>query len=597
MLHAINIPRGGFDLDQNTSTTPSDVASRIPLFEARSVSKSYGDVKANRDVSLTAYAGEMHALLGENGAGKSTFVKMANGVIRPDTGSFLWNGKPVSLSSPAVAKRIGVGMVFQHFSTFEALTVAENIAVALPQMPLRSIRKNIREISERYGLTVNPNQRVERLSAGEKQRVEIVRVLLQNPKLLILDEPTSVLTPQEADSLFTTLKTLANDGVAIIYISHRLREIQDFCDRATVLRQGQVVGTCDPATTSVSQMAEVMIGKTADPIRRGDAYVGGVRLAVEGLSIKVREGMPIKDVSFNARRGEVMGIAGVAGEGQEALFSALSGERRTPYKRSIMIDGKPAGALGPTARRRLGAAFGPEERMGHAAIPELSLSDNLRLTRHGMARSERSSLRKQSAKIRETYDVRAAAGDPKAGTLSGGNLQKFVIGRELDRDPSVFVVAQPTWGVDAGAAAVIRNELLELTRKGAAVVVISQDLDEIFQIADRVAVLHKGQLSETHLIDTMTPEKIGLLMAGADLTDPTEPPRPPQGTKPKAIAEAPNRQPTTPKEKAATISAPPSPPNVPKTPQPDRPQSFGMSGTVAAQWTPPEQFQSFGAKK
>ena len=585
-------------MDQNTSTTDA-AASQTPLFEARSVSKSYGEVKANRDVSLTVRAGEKHALLGENGAGKSTFVKMADGVIRPDTGTFLWNGKPVSLSSPAVAKRVGVGMVFQHFSTFEALTVAENIAVALPRMPLRSIRKNIREISERYGLTVNPNQRVERLSAGEKQRVEIVRVLLQKPKLLILDEPTSVLTPQEADSLFKTLNTLADDGVAIIYISHRLREIQDFCDRATVLRQGEVVATCDPSKTSVSEMAEMMIGKTADPIRRGDAYVGSVRLAVDGLSISVREGMSIKDVSFSARRGEVMGIAGVAGEGQDTLFAALSGERRTPYTRSVMIDGKPAGALGPTARRRLGAAFGPEERMGHAAIPGLSLSDNLRLTRHGLPGSDRSSLRKQSKKIRETYDVRAGAGDPKAGTLSGGNLQKFVIGRELDRAPSVFVVAQPTWGVDAGAAAVIRNELLDLTRKGAAVIVISQDLDEIFQIADRVAVLHKGQLSETHLIDTMTPEKIGLLMAGAESAEIVAPEHPQEGTQPTPITRAVRKQPAPPPVAIDTPLPPTTPTEPAKPPMPvsEAPQSFGMSGSVATNWTPPERFQSFEPKQ
>jgi simple sugar transport system ATP-binding protein len=407
-------------------------------------------------------------------------------------------------------------MVFQHFSSFEALSVAENIALAMPGLSLSNVRSRIRDISKRYGLAVDPSRRVERLSAGEKQRVEIVRALLQKPKLLILDEPTSVLTPQEADGLFDTLNTLANDGMSLIYISHRLSEIQALCDTATIMRQGEVVGARDPKTTSVSELAELMIGKTAAPIRRVEAYVGGVRLNVDKLTMPVKEGVPLKDVSFTARRGEVIGIAGVAGEGQDTLFSALSGERRTPYATKIRIDDKPIGSMGPAARRRMGAAFAPEQRLGHAAVADMTLSENLRLTRHNLSKAAGEGFRKLSKKIRVTYDVRAAEGDPKAGTLSGGNLQKFVMGRELERDPAVFVVAQPTWGVDAGAASVIRNELLSLTQRGAAVVVISQDLDEIFQIADRVAVLHRGTLSRTYLIDEMTPEKIGLLMAGSD---------------------------------------------------------------------------------
>ena len=507
-----NAPRGDRHLVQDRSET----AEPSPLFEARGISKSFGDVHANRDVSLSVMPGEKHALLGENGAGKSTFVKMMDGVLKPDSGAFFWNGRKVSISSPATAKRLGIAMVFQHFSTFEALSVAENIALAMPRLSLRAVRSRIREISKRYGLAVDPSRRVERLSAGEKQRVEIVRALLQQPKLLILDEPTSVLTPQEADGLFETLNTLADDGMALIYISHRLSEIQTLCDTATVMRQGEVVGTRDPKTTSVSELAELMIGKTAAPIRRVEAYVGGVRLNVDKLSMPVKEGIPLKDISFTARRGEVVGIAGVAGEGQDTLFSALSGERRTPYAKRIRIDDKPIGSMGPAARRRMGAAFAPEQRLGHAAVGDMTLSDNLRLTRHNLSAAAGDGFKKLSKKIRVTYDVRAAEGDPKAGTLSGGNLQKFVMGRELERDPAVFIAEQPTWGVDAGAASVIRNELLSLTQRGAAVVVISQDLDEIFQIADRVAVLHRGTLSKTYLIDDMTPEKIGLLMAGAD---------------------------------------------------------------------------------
>lgn len=573
--------------DREDDGDPTPAHQIPPLFEARSVSKAFGAVKANQDVSLNVSAGEKLALLGENGAGKSTLVKMINGVLKPDSGTFIWKGKPISISSPAAARRVGIGMVFQHFSSFEALTVIENLAIALPHFSMRKIRKELTGINERYGLTIDPNRQVERLSAGEKQRVEIVRALLQKPKLLILDEPTSVLTPQEASSLFSTLNRLAADGMALIYISHRLPEIQELCDRATILRQGEVVGSCIPAETSVSQIAEMMIGKTADPIRRVDAFVGGVRLQVEDLSLPVSDGVPLKNVSFTARRGEIMGIAGVAGEGQGALFAALSGEIRARRARNIQIDGQPIGALPPKARRKLLGAFAPEQRLGHAAIAELTLSENLRLTHHGLASSGRRNLRTRTKKIRSEYDVRAASGDPKAGTLSGGNLQKFVIGRELDREPSVFVVAQPTWGVDAGAASFIRNALLDLTQRGSAVVLISQDLDEIFQIADRVAVLHRGELSETYPIDDMSPDKIGLLMAGADISDYTPPP----------ANSAPAASDIKPKPQLSSSAQPklaPASSQKAAAKSPEAPSiRYSTSGTITAPWTPPEVVQRF----
>ncbi len=598
-----------------------------PLFEARGISKSFGDVTANKDISLKVDTGEILALLGENGAGKSTFVKMTDGVLRPDSGAFLWNGKQITIKSPAAAKRIGIGMIFQHFSSFEALTVLENLALALPQRSLRAIRRDVAEVSERYGLSVNPKSRVERLSAGEKQRVEIVRALLQQPKLLILDEPTSVLTPQEADGLFTTLDSLAEDGMAMIYISHRLSEIKELCDSATILRHGEVVGSCDPQSTSVSEIAEMMIGKTADPIDRAGAYVGGPRLVVDNLSIPVKEGVPLKNISFSARRGEIMGIAGIAGEGQDTLFAALSGERRTPKAQSIKIDGQPIGTMGPTSRRRKNIAFAPEQRLGHAAIADFSLSENLRLTRHAMREFSNRKLRARSLKIREDYDVRSSANDPKAGTLSGGNLQKFVIGRELDRHPDVFVVAQPTWGVDAGAASSIRNKLLSVAQRGGTVVVISQDLDEIFQIADRVAVLHRGELSQTHLVHDMTPDKIGMLMSGEDIdsepkstttqnftrnrarktTETTEETiavrtgtaheqtkEPIRQAAPLSVVESP--KPATPpvitsSAMTSSVSVPQSPPPAKSASQSSPRRRILVSGTVTTPWTAPEVIQ------
>ena len=620
-------------LAQDTQTAGEQ---KPPLFEAIDISKSFGEVEANKDISLSVRAGEILALLGENGAGKSTLVKMIDGVLKPDRGEFRWNGRKVSISSPAIAKRLGIAMIFQHFSNFEALTVLENLALALPDRSMRAVRRDVAEISERYGLSINPNILVERLSAGEKQRVEIARALLQQPKLLILDEPTSVLTPQESTNLFNTLDVLANEGVAMIYISHRLSEIKELCDNAVVLRQGQIVGTCDPETTSVSEIAEMMIGKTADPIKRTGAFVGKARLSVENLSLSVVEGTSLDKVSFTARRGEIMGIAGIAGEGQEALFGALSGELRTRAPRSIRIDDKAIGAMGPTARRRLGMAFAPEQRLGHAAVSDLPLSENLRLTRHGIQALSGGKLKKKSRNIRETYDVRAAANDAKAGTLSGGNLQKFVIGRELERDPDVFVVAQPTWGVDAGAASFIRNELLAMTQRGGTVIVISQDLDEIFQIADRVAVLHRGALSDTYPIDDMTPEKIGLLMSGeslsstpeqsetvqrkrrkretapqdaiaaASLTDTTPPPT-------EFAPAAPDTRPAPAPAAAQPQPAPPSPKTLeplqvvaqmshylppqqsaPPPAAPPPPRAISTRGTVTASWTPHDDLDRSG---
>lgn len=597
-----------------------DASSGPPLFEARALSKRFDDIVACDAISLTLRAGEKHALLGENGAGKSTFVKMIDGVLLPDSGSILIDGKPVSIASPIQARRFGIGMVFQHFASFGALTVAENIALSLPGKPMRAIRKAIRETGEAFGLSIAPERRIETLSAGEKQRVEIVRCLLQEPRLLILDEPTSVLTPQEADALFATLDALAASGVGLIYISHRLEEVRALCGTATILRRGKVVATCDPAQETAETLAEMMIGATPPPLEQSLGYIGKARLEVSELSVPSEESVPLRKVSFAARRGEILGIAGVAGEGQSELFAALSGERRTPQHDRIRINGKPVGAFGTTARRRLGAAFAPEQRLGHAAIADLPLTKNLELTRHSLRGASRSAHARTVQAIRESYDVRGAKGDPAAGTLSGGNLQKFVIGRELDRKPEVFVVAQPTWGIDAGAAMTIRNRLIELARSGAAVVAISQDLDEIFQICDRIAVLHRGELSPVFLTEQMTPERIGMLMAGADpetifshpqddasttapIVQPAPPaspesePRLPEATAPRIEEPEPQIAAPAPKPviKSASMkiehteapAAKPAP--VPQPAQEPEPVTFGTVGaTITVPWTPPQ---------
>jgi len=495
-----------------------------PLLAVRGVVKRFGDTLANDDVSLAIRPGEIHALLGENGAGKSTLVKIIYGALQPTAGEIRWRGDPVVIPSPAAARKRGIGMVFQHFSLFEALSVADNVALALPNAGRRKLAATIADVSRDYGLPLNPRARVADLSAGEKQRVEIVRCLLQHPQLIIMDEPTSVLTPQEADQLFATLRRLREEGRSILYISHRLEEVQRLCDRATIMRRGKVVAEADPAVETPATLARLMVGADVAGVLRPPPAMRGARLGVNGLDLPAADplGVSLRDIRVDVAGGEVLAIAGIAGNGQAELFAALSGERLAPRADAVFIDGRPAGRLGITERRRRGAAFVAEERLGHGAVPGMRLSENLVLTRHatgdGIVRA--GFLRRRRAatlaeEVSAAFDVRKGKPDPEARALSGGNLQKFVVGREITRRPGILVASQPTWGVDAGASAVIRQALVDLARSGSAVLVISQDLDEIFEIADRIAVISRGHLSEAMPAAEMTPERIGLLMGGA----------------------------------------------------------------------------------
>ncbi|KAA0694488.1 ABC transporter ATP-binding protein [Neorhizobium sp. P12A] len=507
----------------------SDVPQAGTLLSVRKLTKLFGSFAACNEIDLDIRPGEIHALLGENGAGKSTLVKMLFGVLEPSHGEILWQDRPVSITSPGEARKLGIGMVFQHFSLFEALTVAENIALSLSDsIPIGRIAEEARSLSSAYGLPLDPHAHVADLSVGERQRIEIVRALLQNPKLIILDEPTSVLTPQEADKLFETLFKLRAEGRSVLYISHRLEEVQRICDRATVLRHGRVTGSCDPKLETPASLARMMVGSDVAAVthpERGDR--GEVQLAVNNLSVAPRTpfAMPLRDVSLTVRAGEILAIAGVAGNGQGELFDALSGEYPVASPDAVVIRRKPVGTQGITARRLLGASFVPEERHGHAAVPGMKLSDNLVLARNQSDRKaflgaglfgiiRYAAVKLASRRISEAMDVRKSGEDPAAGSLSGGNLQKFIVGRELDRQPAVLVVNQPTWGVDAGAASRIRQALVDLARAGSAVVVISQDLDEIFEVATDIAVISEGRLSSPFAAGTLTREKIGLLMGG-----------------------------------------------------------------------------------
>ena len=492
--------------------------------ELSGITKQFPGVLANDNVSFAVRPGEIHALLGENGAGKSTLVKMIYGIMQPDAGEISWNGQKVVIANPKAARRLGIGMVFQHFSLFEAMTVLENIALGMDaKIPPRELETRIREVMATYGLALDPYRTVATLSVGERQRIEIVRALLLNPQLLIMDEPTSVLTPQEVEQLFTVLRQLAAEGCSILYISHKLYEIKALCDTATILRGGKLVDICDPKAETSRSMAEKMIGTgLKDIVKDGGRSFGAPKLVVNGLSTsKIGHfDVPIDHVSFTVHAGEILGIAGVAGNGQNALLDALSGEVHGHDRDVIKIDGLDISTMSTTERRRHGLCAVPEERNGHAAVGDFTLSDNSVLTardRLGMVMMgliNSGAAKTYTGQVIANFAVKALGPASTAGSLSGGNLQKYIMGREILQKPSVLVVSQPTWGVDAGAAAAIHQALIDLAVAGSAIVVISQDLDELRSLADTLAVINMGRLSEARPVKDFSVEEIGLLMGG-----------------------------------------------------------------------------------
>ncbi|MFN2362168.1 MAG: ABC transporter ATP-binding protein [Marinobacter sp.] len=486
--------------------------------------KEYPGCRANDGIDLTVEAGEIHALLGENGAGKSTLMKVIYGVIQPDAGQMIWNGHPVTVESPARAREMGIGMVFQHFSLFETLTVAENIALGLPTYEARDRRKldqRIREVSERYGMVLDPRRYISTLSMGERQRVEIVRCLIQESTLLILDEPTSVLTPQEVSSLFTTLRQLAKEGCSILFISHKLEEVRSLCDRATVLRQGRVSGDCRPADVSATDIARLMVGDDT-PISTdvSRAQPGDSLLKIRELSWKTSDpfGTSLERVNLELRQGEIVGIAGVSGNGQDELLKALSGEILLAPE-YIELAGKPIGNLSPGQRRKRGMAIVPEERLGRGAVPAMSLADNALLTASGQGLVEsglvrHSRVRAFAREVIRRFGVRCNGESSTAASLSGGNLQKYIIGREALQNPRLLVASHPTWGVDVGSAVAIHEALVYLRNQGAAILLISEDFDELYQLCSRLGAICQGRLSPLAATGELSIGQLGQWMAG-----------------------------------------------------------------------------------
>jgi len=495
--------------------------TQAPRLQLHQITKRYPGVLANDAVSLEVAPGSIHAVLGENGAGKSTLMKIIYGVVAPDDGVMLLNGRPVHVRDPQQARALGISMVFQHFSLFETLSVAENVWLGLQgTLSLREVTESIEVKAREYGLDVDPRRPVYSLSVGERQRVEIVRALLTRPQLLILDEPTSVLTPQAVQRLFAVLRQLATEGCSILYISHKLDEVRALCDACTVMRGGRVSGVCDPRQASNAELSRLMIGSEPPPLPPHRAASGDVVLDVAGLTLPSREpfGTPLRDIALQVRAGEIVGIAGVSGNGQRELLEVLSGECTAAPVGSIRLRGEDVARRGPAARRRRGLHYVPEERLGRGAVPGLGLAHNLLLTRREAVRQlgwlDLAALRAQAAAVIARYGVKAAGVDAPAQSLSGGNLQKFIVGREIEARPALLIVAQPTWGVDVGAAAQIRAQIVALREAGCAVLVLSEELDELFELCDRLYVMAQGRLSPSLPVAQATVEQVGAWMAG-----------------------------------------------------------------------------------
>ena len=504
------------------------------LLKATKICKSFGNFVANQNIDISIAKGQIHALLGENGAGKSTLVKIFYGVLQPDSGSIEINNQKISITSPNVARKNGIGMVFQHFSLFPALTVAENILIALDnKIKFGEVVNEISKLSKEWELFVDPLKLVSELSVGEKQRVEIIRCLMQNPNLLIMDEPTSVLTPQEIKNLFKILKRLASSGCSILYISHKLEEIIELADEVTILKSGKSIESIDAKKTTTNFLAETMVGKKITQLKK-NVKTNSKNIAFEVKNLNKQKdhefGISLNNINLQVNYGEILGVAGIAGNGQVELMEILSGETDCEDNHQILFEKLPIGKANINERRKLGIETIPEERTFHATVPNLTLSENTFLTyffKYNNTKSWITNLLNhpqnsldESKKIVKNNDVRCPEINPLASQLSGGNLQKFILGRSLANNPKVAIFSQPTWGVDIGAATAIRQKLLDLSQSGKAVILISQDLEEIFELSDKICVINEGVLSEIFDVREITATDVGLLMGGKNKKEP-----------------------------------------------------------------------------
>ncbi len=493
--------------------------------ELRGITKRFGPLVANDQIDLVVQPGEILALLGENGAGKTTLMNVLYGLMQPDEGEILIDDKPVQIRSPKDAINHGIGMVHQHFMLVPVFTVAENVTLGVERvrgfglLDRRRARRDVLEMSERYRLQVDPDACVEDIPVGVQQRVEIIKVLLRNASVLVLDEPTAVLTPHETEDLFRIMRELREGGRAIIFISHKLKEVQAIADTITVIRRGKVVGQ-RPPSTSDSELAALMVGRAVQlRVSKEEARPAGVRLRVEGLTVPgLLGGTVVKDLSFDVHGGEILGIAGVQGNGQTDLCEALMGLR--PSTGAVLLDGRDISHLSTRDRLRAGIGYVPEDRQEDGLVGDFSVAENLVLDVYdrppfasGIA-LDLGAIRKTADTLVADYDVRTTSVQTRAGTLSGGNQQKVIVAREMSRDNKVLLASQPTRGLDVGSIEFVHKQIVAERDRGAAVVIVSSELDEVYALSDRIAVMYEG-----HIVGFCSPDipetELGLMMTGA----------------------------------------------------------------------------------
>jgi simple sugar transport system ATP-binding protein len=497
-----------------------------PALEMRGITKRYPGVLANDHIDLTVRPGEIHALLGENGAGKSTLMNVLFGLARPDEGEILLDGQPVSITGPSDAIARGISMVHQHFMLVPVLSVAENILLGDETMANAlfldrgEARRRIRELGQRFGFEIDPDEKVARLSVGWQQRVEILKALYRSAKILVLDEPTAVLTPQETTEIFAVLRRLRDEGHSVVFISHKLYEVLEIADRITVIRRGRVVGERLPSATDEEDLAELMVGREVQlVVDRGDSHPGEPVLDVDKLTVHNDRGREVvHEVDFEVRAGEIFGIAGVAGNGQDELVEAITGLRR-PSSGKIELLGRDITNADTRNVHELGVAFVPADRHRYGLVLSFPLTDNIVLNDYFSAPFARGPVRDEDAILKhaqtaiERFDVRTPSPTVAAATLSGGNQQKLIVAREFDRDLKLLVLDQPTRGLDVGSVEFIHRQAIAKRDAGTAVLLVSAELDEVLELSDRVGVMYRGRL--VAIVDGRTAERedVGLLMA------------------------------------------------------------------------------------
>ncbi len=498
----------------------------VPLLQMSGITKRFPGVLANDNVSFDVRAGEVHTLFGENGAGKSTLMRILYGLYRPDEGEIRIQGKPVHISSPAAAIRYGIGMIHQHFMLVNTLTVTENVALGLkssrgPLTDLGRVAARLRELADEHGLEVDPDAYIWQLSVGERQRVEILKALYREASILVLDEPTAVLTPQEVDDLFRVLRQMTSNGRGLVFISHKVNEVLDLSDRITVLRGGHQVGMLSREEATRERLVSMMVGhELSADVRPSAAPAGEHRLVVKGLTVKGDRGQDaVRGVDFDVDAGEIVGIAGVSGNGQRELAESIAGIR-PPAAGSVQIGGKEVAGEIPERVRRAGLAYVPEERMRDGIVPDFTIAENLLLvdnnsptfSHYGFLRHR--AIKRHCQELVEAFNVKTPSLETPARNLSGGNIQKLIMARELSGHPQVLLVAQPTRGIDIGSAQYIHQRLVAQRDAQTAVLIISEDLDEVMSISDRILVMYEGRIIGTADPRTSSREAIGLMMAG-----------------------------------------------------------------------------------